>query len=396
MLSHLKKIDWTIVIILCFFMVASILLIHSGIQSDPIMAGSDKTMLLYYMLGFVVLFGTAFINYKLFIKYHWILFAAGLLLLLYVAFFGDVINGAKGWISLGPVNVQPAEVFKFILILSLAAIVAAKQRELFFWKDVVPISLLTFVPFAFVMVQNDMGNALCYVVILLGILWIGNMKNTHTLLIMLLIAVLVYGGIKSYIGFHDEITSFLTDIDKEHWLDRFDAWLLPDESSKDATYHTNNAKLAIASGGLFGKGFLSGAYVQSGFVPYTYSDSIIVVAAEEFGFLGVSVILFLYFIIVHRLITIALECKSSEGPVIIVGIVSMLLYQIFENIGMFIGLMPLTGITLPFLSFGGSSLLINMACMGVVLSIRLYDEEPEELFMNPHPSYLMEQKERSL
>ncbi|MCM3782577.1 rod shape-determining protein RodA [Neobacillus mesonae] len=396
MLSQLKKIDWTIVIILCFFMISSILLIHSGIQSDPKMAGSDQSMLQYYILGFAVLIGTALFNYKLFMKYHWIIYGAGILLLLYVIFFGKVINGARGWIEVGPVNVQPAEVFKFILILSLAAIVASKQRELFFWKDVVPISLLTFIPFALVMVQNDMGNALCYVVILLGILWIGNMKNLHALLIMILIAGVVYGGIKSYIGFHEDISTFLTETEKGHWLDRMDAWLLPEEASKDAIYHTNNAKLAIATGGLFGKGYLNGPYVQEGFVPYTYSDSIIVVAAEEFGFIGVSVILFLYFIIVHRLITIALECKSKEGPIIIVGIVSMLLYQIFENIGMFIGLMPLTGITLPFLSYGGSSLIINMVCIGIALSIKIYDEEPEELFMDPHPSILLEKKQSSL
>lgn len=127
-----------------------------------------------------------------------------------------------------------------------------------------------------------------------------------------------------------------------------------------------------------GEGYMKGETVQSERVPLTYSDSIFVVIAEEFGFLGSSVLLLLYFVLIHRLILISLECRDTGGPYLIVGIVAMLLYQIFENIGMFIGLMPLTGITLPFISYGGTSLLINMASIGVAMSIRIHGHEKEE------------------
>ncbi|WP_025693999.1 FtsW/RodA/SpoVE family cell cycle protein, partial [Paenibacillus durus] len=123
---------------------------------------------------------------------------------------------------------------------------------------------------------------------------------------------------------------------------------------------------------------LKGSTVQANRVPYTYADSIFVQIAEEFGFVGSAVLLLLYFILIHRMILIALECKDRGGPFLIVGVVAMMLYQIFENIGAFIGLMPLTGITLPFISYGGTSLLINMASIGLVMSVKLHGQEEEE------------------
>lgn len=122
---------------------------------------------------------------------------------------------------------------------------------------------------------------------------------------------------------------------------------MPDQTSRDVLWQTYNAKLAIGSGGISGKGYLEGTTIQSNRVPLAYADSIFVQIGEEFGFVGASVLLLLYFILIHRLVLIALECKDRAGPYLIVGIIAMLLYQIFVNIGPFIGLMPLTGITLP-------------------------------------------------
>ncbi len=179
---------------------------------------------------------------------------------------------------------------------------------------------------------------------------------------------------------------------RSHWVERLDPWLVPEKATAKASYHTKNAKLAIASGGMMGKGFLQGTSVQSGRVPYTYADSIFVVVAEEFGFVGSSVLLLLYFILIHRMILISLECRDRAGPYLIVGIVSMLLYQIFENIGAFLGIMPLTGITLPFISYGGTSLLINMASIGLVMSIKVHGQELEDDL--PQPSRVSLAKEK--
>ncbi|MNC20330.1 Rod shape-determining protein RodA [compost metagenome] len=228
-----------------------------------------------------------------------------------------------------------------------------------------------------------MGNALSYIVILVGLLWIGNIKFTHALIGLLVIGGIAAGGIISYIHYHDEIKDFLTDIGRSHWVERFDPWLVPDEATAKASYHTKNAKLAIASGGMSGEGYMEGSSVQTDRVPYTYSDSIFVQIAEEFGFVGSALVLLLYFILIHRMILIALESKDRGGPFLIVGIVAMMLYQIFENIGAFIGLMPLTGITLPFISYGGTSLMINMASIGLVMSVRLHGQEVEEDLPSP-------------
>ncbi|OAB37580.1 cell cycle protein [Paenibacillus macquariensis subsp. macquariensis] len=374
MLYRWRNIDWFIVGILLLFMAISITLIHSGVAAWPEFIGYDKRMLFYYILGFICFFGVSFFNYRFIIKYHWWLLGGGLFLLFITSYIGVEVNDSKGWIQVPFVglNLQPAELFKLVLIISLSAIVAQNNKEeLSFLKKALPLFLLTCVPFVIVIGQNDMGNALCYFVILLGILWTGNLKYSHTIMILLLISVFLYIGIKSYISFHDQISSYLVSINKEHYLNRLDPWLIPDQASRDASYHTKNALTAIGSGGLFGEGYMQGSSVQFNLVPYTYSDSIIVVVAEEFGFVGVAVLLLLYFFLIYRLILIALGCKLREGSIIIIGIISMFLYQIFENIGMFLGLMPLTGITLPFISFGGSSLLINMVSLGLVISIQM-------------------------
>lgn len=239
------------------------------------------------------------------------------------------------------------------------------------------------------MAQNDLGNALGYVVILAVVFWIGNMRLKHVLITLTIVGVAFFGFVKAYAFYHDEVFTFLEKIKREHWAERIDPWLVPEKATSKASWHTKNAGLAIGSGGIIGKGYLQGTSVQSGRVPYTYSDSIFVVIAEEFGFVGASVLILLYFILVHRMVLIALTCRDRAGPVIIVGIIGMLLYQVFENVGAFLGLMPLTGITLPFISYGGTSLLINMACIGVVMSIKLYgQEEEDELLMgSSHPGY---------
>ncbi|CAH1209785.1 putative peptidoglycan glycosyltransferase FtsW [Paenibacillus auburnensis] len=379
MLQKIKKIDGAIVIVLLLLMVISIFSIYSVTHGRKDLDGMHIKMIKFYILGMVAFLGLTFIDYRLIVKYALYIYITGIGILVLVSFIGKTQNGAQGWLKFGGFSLQPAELFKLILILFLAAVLVRKNKNrLLFWKDVVPLGLLTILPFLIVISQNDLGNALSYIVILVGLLWIGNIKFSHALIGLLIIASTATAGIMSYIHYHDQIKTFLTDIGRSHWVERFDPWLVPDEATAKASYHTKNAKLAIASGGMSGEGYMEGSSVQTDRVPYTYSDSIFVQIAEEFGFVGSALLLLLYFILIHRMILIALECKDRGGPFLIVGIVAMILYQIFENIGAFIGLMPLTGITLPFISFGGTSLLINMASIGLVMSVRLHGREVEE------------------
>ncbi|NQX47139.1 rod shape-determining protein RodA [Paenibacillus tritici] len=384
MLQKIKKIDGVILVILVLLMVVSIFSIYSVTHGRDRVDGSHIKMMKFYIVGFIAFIGLTFVDYRLLVKYALYVYVTGIGILVLVSFIGTEQNGAQGWIKFGSFGLQPAELFKLILILFLAAVLVRKNKnKLLFWRDVVPLGLLSLLPFIIVISQNDLGNALSYIVILVGLLWIGNIKFTHALIGLLIIGGTAAAGIMSYIHYHDEIKDFLTDIKRSHWIERFDPWLVPDKATAKAIYHTKNAKMAIASGGMSGEGYMAGTSVQTDRVPYTYSDSIFVQIAEEYGFVGSALVLLLYFILIHRMILIALECKDRGGPFLIVGVVAMLLYQIFENIGAFLGLMPLTGITLPFISFGGTSLLINMASIGLVMSVRLHGQEVEEDLPSP-------------
>lgn len=380
MLEKLKKIDFVVVSVLVMLMIISITSLYSTTR-DTELDGHHLRMFVFYILGFIAFFGMSVLDYRILIKNALYIYIGGLLLLLFVMFFGAEYNGSKGWINLGFTSLQPAEMFKLVLIIYLTHVLIKRHKpQLSFIRDVIPVGLLAFLPFVLVMAINDLGNALSYVIILMGLLWIGNVKFSHALIGFLIMVGAAFGGIQAYIHYHDEIAGLL----KTHWVGRIDPWLMPElADTSGAGYHTHNAKLAIASGGLLGEGFMQGTSVQSNRVPYTYSDSIFVQIAEEYGFIGSSVLLLLYFVLIHRMILIALESKDKAGSFLMVGIVSMLLYQIFENIGMFIGLMPLTGITLPFISYGGTSLLINMASLGVAMSVKLHGQEIDEELPEP-------------
>jgi rod shape determining protein RodA len=334
-------------------------------------------MIIFYGIGFFAMVCVSLLDYRVLIKGAPFYYLFGLALLVAVYFYGSSVNSAQGWFRFGGLSFQPAELFKFILILSLSYYLIKRNGEpLQFWRDVVTLSILTFVPFTLVMMQPDLGNALSYLVILTTLLWIGNMQYKHVLIVVLLIGALAASGWFVYNEYHAQIREFLDQHDKGYWLDRIDAVFRPDQASDNATYHVRNAKIAIGTGGLTGEGYLQGSSVQKGLVPYAYSDSIFVVIAEEFGFIGASALILLYFILLYRLILIALTCRTRAGAYISSGVAAMMLFQIFENIGMLMGISPSTGITLPFISYGGTSLLINMISFGFVQSIWIHNNEP--------------------
>ncbi|GAB6991279.1 FtsW/RodA/SpoVE family cell cycle protein [Paenibacillus pini] len=379
MRNKLKCIDWTIVLILLALMVISVLSIHSVTFDKVDMAGFSRKTIYNYIIGFAAFLMFSLINYKLLIKYAWIIYAFGIILLLFALLAGKEYYGAKGWISVAGISLQPAELFKLFLVLFIARLLYNKEnRKLRFWKDIVPIVFMTLIPWLIVMKQNDLGNALSYLTILAGLLWIGNIKYSHALIALAIVVTAVFAGIQSYITYHDQAMALFKSIGKDHWIARFDPWIVPDLATGDASYQTKNAKIAIGTGGIEGKGYMKGTMVQGGRIPLAFADSIFVQIAEEYGFVGSSILMLLYFILIHRMVLIAIDCRDRAGPLIIAGVITMFIYQIFVNIGAFIGLMPLTGITLPFISYGGTSVLINMISVGIVMSIRIHGQEVED------------------
>ncbi|MBP1938324.1 rod shape determining protein RodA [Paenibacillus sediminis] len=361
------------------FMVLSTLFVRSAIAPTPKFTGYDIKTILFFVIGFIVMFAMAYTDYRALLKKSWYLYAIGVILLVLVFVAGAKINGARGWFVLpGGIQFQPAEMVKIVIILTTACQLGKRfGAPLQFRKDVLPIASQVLLPFLLVLIEPDLGNAIIYLVILVGMLWIGNMKYRHVMIGMTVIVALLIAVVALFTAFNEPIKEYLTSHNKLHWYQRINTFVDPGNASKDDKHQSEYARIAIGSGGMTGDGYMNGALKNKKFVPYPYSDSIFVVVGEEFGFIGGSVLLLLYFLLIYRMIIIALDCYDRRGAYIIVGIITMFVFQIFQNVGMMIGLMPITGITLPFISYGGTSLLLNMLSIGIVLSIKVHQEKYE-------------------
>ncbi|AGA58643.1 MAG: rod shape-determining protein RodA [Thermobacillus sp.] len=380
MLNKLKRIDFGIMLILGLLMVISVLVVRSATYGNPMYPNYDLKQLIFFLAGFAVAVFATLFDYRFFLKYWYVLYGFGVLLLVLVYFFGVEINGARSWFKLADgLLFQPAEFMKILLIMTVASILARRDGDpLSFKSDLLPVAAISLLPFALVMIQPDLGNAIIYIVILLGMLWIGRVKYWHVLTGIALMVVSLILFVAMFNTYNEEIEQFLSDKGKHHWYERINTFINPETASDDAKHQSEKSLIAIGSGGLTGDGYMKGDMKNRRFIPYPYSDSIFVVIGEEFGFQGAALLLLLYFLLIYRMIMIAFQCTDLKGSYIIVGIVSMFVFQIFQNIGMMIGLMPITGITLPFISYGGTSLLINMVCIGLVFSIRAHQQDPEQ------------------
>lgn len=377
MLNKLKKLDLGIIAILLCLMGVSVVAVHSATLYTAGFNNLEIKQLAYYGLGFFIAIASVFFDYRIVLKSWLVLYGIGITLLILVYFVGAELNGAKGWFKLmnGAISVQPAEIVKLILIIGLAYLIGRRQGDrLNFSNDLLPIFAFSFLPFLLVMIQPDLGNAIIYIVIVVGMLWIGNVKYVHAAIGLAIVAGCVVLFMSLFNAFNEEIKDFLNEQNKIHWYERINTFVNPEQASKDARHQAENAEMAIGSGGLSGQGYLQGKLKNAGFIPYAYSDSIFVVVGEEFGFQGAAILLMLYFLLIYRMIMIAFKCYDRKASYIIIGIVSMFVFQIFQNVGMMIGLMPITGITLPFVSYGGSSLIINMLSIGLVFSIKAHQE----------------------
>jgi rod shape determining protein RodA len=378
-MTKLKKMDWGILLILVAFMVISTLLVRSATYGNPEFPNYDIKTVIFYGIGFVVAIMTTLFDYRIFLKGWHILYGLGVVLLIVVFLTAPEINGAKSWFILpGGLQFQPAEMVKIILIITVAYLMGRRQGDpLRVRSDLLVIAAFSFVPFALVMIQPDLGNAIIYLVIVLGMLWIGNVRYTHVLIGLSIVVGSLILFVFLFNAYNSQIRDYLKEHEKVHWYNRINGFINPSEASQEQVYQAQKATIAIGSGGLTGDGYMNGDSKNRRFIPYPYSDSIFVVIGEEFGFQGAAVVLMIYFLLIYRMILIAFQCYDLRGSFIVIGIATMYVFQVFQNIGMMIGLMPITGITLPFISYGGTSLLLNMLCIGLVFSIKAHQEKYE-------------------
>lgn len=360
---HLKTVDWTIIMILVGLGIFSYL----GISGSA--AGVDKAhqQVVWYIVGFVVLVGTLLFDYRLFYNMSYVLYAIGLILLIGV-FQTKPINNTTSWYDLGPVLLQPSEPMKLFTILTVARFMAKRAEDpdrFYYFYKLIPVASLVGVPLLLILVQPDLGTALVYTGMLATMLIVGGIRLKHVVYVGALVGSF-FAGMTLLYQYKQEI--FFKIIKPYQW-DRIIFWMDPDLEAMGRGFQLKQALIAIGSGQLFGKGIDTPTQASFGWVPVGESDFIFTVIAEKLGFMGAGLLMILFFFLIYRMIRIAMEAKDPFGSYVVAGVVGMLTFQIFENIGMTIQLMPITGIPLPFISYGGSSLITNFLIIGVVLNV---------------------------
>ncbi|USG64130.1 rod shape-determining protein RodA [Brevibacillus ruminantium] len=360
---HLKLIDWPILLILVGLCIYSYLGISGSAKG---MDGAMKQVL-WYVIGFGVMAVTLLFDYRIYSSLSYVFYAIGIILLIGV-FKTEPINNTTSWYNLGPVLLQPAEPMKLFTILAVARLLS-KQAEnpnrYYYFYQLLPIMVMVGVPTLLILMQPDLGSSLVFCSILATMLIVGGIRMKHVLYLGTLIGGF-FGGM-TYLYMYNQNIFF--KIVKPYQWDRVIFWLNPDLEAMGKGFQLKQSLIAIGSGQLFGKGINTPTQASFGWVPVGESDFIFTVIAEKLGFIGAGLLMILFFFLIYRMIRIAMEVKDPFGSYVVAGVVGMLTFQVFENIGMTIQLMPITGIPLPFISYGGSSLVTNFLIMGVVLNV---------------------------
>ncbi len=369
-----RYVDWFLLIVICalvFFGMMSMINAtaqpFTGDESSfsDYMANLDlsfaQRQLMFFGIGVGALFAFLLIDYTVVRKISDYIYWICIAFLVIVLFFGSSQRGTSGWFMIGSYGVQPSEFAKLGIILAISKVVAMKtegnEDGLTRFRDVFPALWRFLIPFALVVAQPDFGTALVYLAILIVILFMA--KTSWK--IFLVIAI---------VGVVAVILALNLDILAEYQRTRLYSFFDPASQDADSLLQVNQAKMAIGSGGLTGKGlFAPGTLATLDYVPEKQNDFIFAVTVEAFGLVGGIVLVGLYFLLIGRTIMLAMRAKDDFGAYIIMGVAAMTLFHVVENIGMNIGLLPVTGISLPFFSYGGSNMLTSMMAFGMVLSV---------------------------
>jgi len=318
-----------------------------------------KLHLLWFGVGLVAMLVVLSVDYHLFAEMSPYIYWTVVAMLLYVFFRGHIAGNARSWISFGSFYMQPSEFAKISMIISLAKAIAKKKDEgegLNSIKDLLPLLGRLVIPLALIIDQPDFGTAMVFIAIFFGMIFVAGIS--YKLLLGTIGAGVAAVPLMWY--------GLLSDTQKNRIL----VFLNPGMDPLGAGYHVIQSIIAIGSGRIWGKGILTdNTLSQLNYVPAKNTDFIFSVTVEALGFVGGAIIICLYLCLILRTIYLATKAKDNFGSFLVIGVVSMMVFHIFENIGMTIGLMPVTGIPLPFMSYGGSSMITNMIAYGLVLNV---------------------------
>lgn len=375
----IPKLDYGIVLTIMLMMIASAVVIYSA-QTTGQYGGTNFVLqqLVWYGIGtavavFVIQFDSDQLR-----KVSWYLYGIGLLMLIILFLapgnwsFTKETNGAQSWFFIPKAGaIQPSEFMKVFTILVLAKVTADHHVKFFrkttktdFWL-LTKLGLIVAAPVVFILKQPDLGTSLVFVAIFLGMVFVSGI--TWKLLVPIFSTVSLLGGTVLYIAINKpELLKYIGV--QPYQFKRIYSWLDPYTHQSDAGFQLMRSMLAIGSGQTSGKGFGN----REVYMPESHSDFIFSTLGEEFGFIGGSILVSLFFLLIYQITRVGLDTKNPFYSYICVGVISMITFHVFQNIGMTIGLLPITGIPLPFISYGGSSLLSNMMAIGLVLSVRYH------------------------
>jgi len=369
-LKRLKFIDKPFLISLVLIIGFGLVVLSSasqGISGDPYFY--VKKQVLFLGVGLIAALLVLRYDYSHLRRYGIILYGLSVFLLIAVLVVGEEVRGTTGWISLGPLPaVQPAEFTKIMLAISFADFLNKRKGMLNTLGEILPCIVYMGVPFVLILMQPDLGTALVYIAMTVVMMFVA---GANPRILGGLIA-LGAGFIGLMLFMHFQYGMWLPL--EDYQIKRLTVFLNPYEDGKGgrgAGWNTIQSLIAIGSGGLTGLGLFNGTQVQLNFLPEHHTDFIYAVIGEEMGFIGAAGVILLYTILLLRAIYISFHAKDLFGTLIVTGITAMWLFHIFENIGMSIGIMPITGIPLPFLSYGGSSMITNLIAVGLVLSVNV-------------------------
>lgn len=352
----LRELDFTVIVTVIILVIFSAVNIYSATH---LKVGNYylKAQLIWLVMGLVLTYFILIFDYSIIKSYANIIYWMGIfLLILNDTIFKSTINGASSWMKIGSFSMQPSEFAKLGMIIMLAKQLSDMEGKINDLRNFFKLTGYAALPMLLIIIQPDMGMTMVCFFIVLGIYFAAGLDLK-----------IIGGGIAGLIGLIAIVWN--SPLMEAYWKTRLVSFLNPEADELGSGLQLIQSQIGIGSGGILGKGFLKGTQIAGGFIPEAHTDFIFAVVGEEWGLIGALVLLFLYGIIIYKLINIAKNSKDIFGSVLCVGVVSTLLFSILQNIGMAIGIMPITGITLAFMSYGGSSMLTGFMSLGLALNI---------------------------
>lgn len=365
----IRNFDFTLFFTILLIVGFGLIILSSATHATMARGGDSlsyvKKQGLSFFLGLISIGIMLRLDYTKVTRFAKHLYILNIILLLVVVFIGQEHKGAQSWIAIGSFNLQPSEFSKIFMIVTFAAYLASREGRLNRFRDLVPTFAFFGLPMMLIMLQPDLGTALVFIGIYFGMLLVAGARPKHLLTLILIGTVLVVGVLTAQLHFG------LDKPLKPYQLDRLTIFIDPYKDPRGAGYHVIQSMVSLGSGGLVGKGLFQGTQTQLNFLPEQKNDFIFSVVGEEVGFVGILLLMLLFYIFVFRGVKIAHESKDMFGSLMAIGIVSMIVFHLLVNIGMAAGIMPITGIPLPFFSYGGSSMLANMIGVGILMNINM-------------------------